>query len=152
MLAGTITVLAISAALGLPSVQQAAAQTPLGRLSANPYDPNSVANPYGAGSPYNPNSINNPYGRFGSPYSNSSASNPYAMQAPRLYDSQGNYRGKLSSNPYDPDSVSNPYGRYGSPYSPDSINNPYGAGNPFSPDSPTNPFGRGLKIIGHDEY
>jgi hypothetical protein len=98
-----------------------------------PYDPRCVNNPYGAGSPYNPNSINNPYGQYGSRYSNKSANNPYATDAPKLYDSQGNYRGRLSSNPYDPDSTSNPYGRYGNKYSPDSINNPYGAGNPYNP-------------------
>jgi hypothetical protein len=98
-----------------------------------PYDPRCINNPYGAGNPYNPNSINNPYGPYGSPYSNKSARNPYATDAPKLYDSQGQYRGRLSSNPYDPDSVSNPYGRYGSQYSPDSINNPYGAGNPYNP-------------------
>ena len=69
---------------------------------------------------------------YGSPYSNSSATNPYTTNAPKIYDKQGNYRGRLSKNPYDPESVSNPYGRYGSPYSSDSINNPYGAGNPYS--------------------
>lgn len=76
----------------------------------------------------------NPYSQNGSQYSNKSWTNPYATDAPKLYDSQGNYRGKLSTNPYDPDSTSNPYGRYGSKYSPDSINNPYGAGNPYSSD------------------
>jgi len=120
----------------------------LGNYSSNPYAPNSTANPYGAGNPYNPNSINNPYSTYGSPYSPKSAINPYSTNAPKLYDSQGNYRGRLSNNPYDPDSVSNPYGRYGSPYSPDSINNPYGAGNPYSLDSPTNPYGQGLQIYG----
>jgi len=122
----------------------------LGNLSANPSAPNSTANPYGGGSRYNANSINNPYGRYGSRYSNQSATNPHATQAPKLYDSQGNYRGRLSSNPYDPESVSNPYGRYGSQYSPESINNRYGAGNPYSPESPSNPFGNGLRIIGDD--
>jgi hypothetical protein len=35
----------------------------LGTLSANPYDPNSVANPYGRyGSRFSPDSINNPNG------------------------------------------------------------------------------------------
>ena len=120
----------------------------LGNYSANPYDPNSTSNPYGAGNPYNPNSINNPYGTYGNPYSPNSATNPYSTDAPKLYDSEGNYRGRLSNNPYDPDSVSNPYGTYGNPYSPDSINNPYGAGNPYSPDSPTNPYGQGLEIYG----
>jgi hypothetical protein len=104
----------------------------LGILNGNPYDPKSITNPYGAGSPYKPNSINNPYGTYGSPYSDRSATNPYTTNAPKIYDKQGNYRGRLSKNPYDPESVSNPYGRYGSPYSPDSINNPYGAGNPYN--------------------
>jgi hypothetical protein len=39
----------------------------LGRLNRNPYDPNSVSNPYGAGSPYAPNGVNNPYTIYGSP-------------------------------------------------------------------------------------
>ena len=74
-----------------------------------------------------------PYSQYGSPYSNKSWTNPDATDAPKLYDGQGNDRGRLSSNPYDPDSTSNPYGgRYGSKYSADSINNPYGAGSPYS--------------------
>ena len=67
-----------------------------------------------------------------------------------MYDSQGNYRGKLSSNPYDADSTSNPYGRYGSPYSSESINNPYGAGSPYAPDSPNNAYGSGWTIVGEE--
>ena len=128
-----------------------AADEYLGNLSANPYAPNSTANTYGAGSRYAPNSINNPASQYGSPYSSTSATNPYTTSAPKLYDSQGNYRGKLSGNRYDPDSVSNPYGRYGSQYSPDSINNPYGAGSPYRADSPNNPYGTGLRIVGDDE-
>lgn len=120
----------------------------LGNYSANPNNPNSTLNPYGAGSPYNANSINNPHGTYGSPHSSRSATNPYATDAPRLYDRKGNYRGKLSSNPYDADSTSNPYGRYGSPYSSESINNPYGAGSPYRGDSPNNPHGEGLEIYG----
>jgi hypothetical protein len=55
----------------------------LGNLSDNPYDPNSVSNPYGRyGSPYSPDSINNPYGRYGSPYSPESPNNPYAIGRP----------------------------------------------------------------------
>jgi hypothetical protein len=55
----------------------------LGRLNANPYDPESVANPYGQyGSPYSSNSINNPYGQYGSPYSANSARNPYTSTPP----------------------------------------------------------------------
>ena len=101
-------------------------------FAACPYDPNCLNNPYGAGNPHRPDGLMNPYSRYGSPYSNKSWTNPYATDAPRIYDNQGRYRGRLSANPYDPDSTSNPYGRYGSPFSPDSINNPYGAGNPFS--------------------
>ena len=101
-------------------------------FSACPYDANCLDNPYGAGSPYKADGINNPYSQYGSPYSNKSANNPYATDAPKMYDSDGNYRGKLSTNPYDPDSVSNINGRFGNPYSSESINNPYGAGNPYS--------------------
>lgn len=104
----------------------------LGALAINKYHPDSLANPHGAGSPYKPDGLMNPYSQYGSPYSNKSWRNPYATDAPKLYDSDGNYRGKLSTNRYDPDSVSNPYGRYGSRFSPDSINNPFGAGNPYS--------------------
>ncbi len=46
----------------------------LGNLNQNPYDPNSVNNPYGQyGSKYSPDSIRNPYGTYGSPYS------PYSL-------------------------------------------------------------------------
>ena len=35
-----------------------------GKLSTNPYDPDSTSNPYGRyGSPFSPDSIKNPYGR-----------------------------------------------------------------------------------------
>lgn len=121
----------------------------LGNLSTNEFDRNSIANQNGAGNPYAPNSVTNEFGRYGSPFSNQSATNPFVTDAPRLYDQQGNYRGKLSANPYDPDSTSNPYGRYGNPYSPDSLNNQFGAGNPYRPDSPTNPYGSGWRIEGH---
>jgi len=51
----------------------------LGNLNQNPYDPNSVNNPYGQyGSKYSPDSIRNPYGTYGSPYSPYSPTNPYA--------------------------------------------------------------------------
>ena len=115
----------------------------LGDVNSNPYDPNSVANPYGRyGSPYSPDSVNNPYGIYGSPYSPYSATNPYTTQAPKIVTPSGKYLGRDSANPYDPDSTSNKFGRYGSPYSPDSINNPYGPyGNPYSFGSSTNPYG-----------
>ena len=126
----------------------AAVAEDLGNLSANPFDPESVGNQFGKGSPFASNGINNPFSPYGSPFSNRSATNPFATDAPRLYDQQGNYRGKLSANPFDPDSTGNPMGRYGSPLSPDSLNNPLGAGNPIRPDSPNNPYGRGWRIEG----
>lgn len=104
----------------------ATAQTYLGNLTANPYLPKAPPQPA--------NTFNNPYGG--------------SSDSPKLYDSQGNFRGNLNSNRYDPDSVANPYGRYGSQYSPDSINNPYGAGSRYNQDSPNNPYGNGLTIIG----
>jgi hypothetical protein len=65
----------------------------LGDLSANELDPNSIANPFGAGSPFSPNSVTNEFGIYGNPYSNQSATNPYATEAPRLYDQKGTYFG-----------------------------------------------------------
>mgnify|MGYP007086420460 CR=1 FL=1 len=116
--------------------------TYLGRLSANPYEDDSTANPYSsAGSPYSAKSVNNRFGSYGSPFSPTSARNPYATDAPKIVAQDGTCLGKLSENCYDPDSVSNPYGRYGSPYSPTSINNPYSTyGSRFSPQSPNNPY------------
>ena len=59
----------------------------LGRLSSNPYDPDSVSNPYGRyGSKYSTDSINNPYGDYGSKYSDKSVNNPYATDAPVIID------------------------------------------------------------------
>lgn len=132
------------------SCTPAVADEYLGQLSADPFNPNSLSNPFGAGNPYKADGLNNPFSRYGNPYSNQSATNPYATEAPKLYDSNGNYRGKLSSNPYDPESISNPYGRYGNPLSSESINNSFGAGNPYRTDSPTNPYGQGLSVFGQD--
>jgi hypothetical protein len=61
----------------------------LGELSANPFNPDSTSNPYGAGSPFKPDSINNPFSPYGSPFSNQSATNPFATDAPMLYDQRG---------------------------------------------------------------
>lgn len=107
-------------------------QSAIGSFSGNRYDPNSLANPYGAGSPYKADGLMNPYSQYGSRYSNESWRNPYATNAPKIYSEDGTYHGRLSTNKYDPDSTSNPYGRYGSKYSSESLNNPYGAGNPYS--------------------
>ena len=49
----------------------------LGKLSTNPYNPDSTSNPYGRyGSKYSPDFINNKYGA-GSPYKVDSPNNPY---------------------------------------------------------------------------
>lgn len=73
------------------TAQAAMAQSPqlyaadgqyLGNMSANPYDANSISNPYGQyGSPYSSTSINNPYSTYGSPYSNLSPNNPYSSSS-----------------------------------------------------------------------
>lgn len=104
----------------------------LGIVNGNPYDPNSLSNPYGAGSRFKADGLKNPHSQYGSPHSSKSASNAFATEPPKLVDEKGNYLGELSSNPFRKDSVSNPHGEYGSPYSQKSINNPHGAGNPFS--------------------
>lgn len=101
---------------------------PVAAAQVCPYDERCLDNPYGAGSPYRTDGLMNPYSRYGSEYSNQSWRNPYATNAPRIYDENGEYRGRLSTNRYDPDSISNPYGRYGSRYSSESLNNPYRAG------------------------
>ena len=120
----------------------------LGTLNANEIDPNLLPDPFGTGNPSDPNSVTNELGPYGNPYSPSSATNFEAINAPRLYDQEGNDRGRLSVKPYDREWVSNPYGRYGNPYSPDSLNNQFGAGNLYRADSPNNPYGRGWRIEG----
>ena len=71
----------------------------LGELSANPFNPNSTSNPYGAGSPFKSDGLNNPFSPYGSPFSNQSATNPHATDAPKLYDQQGQYRGQAERKP-----------------------------------------------------
>lgn len=109
----------------------ATAQTYQGQLTVNPFSTNSVTNPSST---------------FYDPFINQS------FNAPRLYNSQGEYRGKLSDNQYDLDSISNRYGRYGSKYSLESINNPYGAGSQYKLDSPNNPYGSGWDVYSDDGY
>ena len=97
-----------------------------------PYDLNCINNPYGAGNPYKVDGLMNPYSLYGSPYSNRSWTNPFATEPPKIYDRQGNYRGRLSTNPFHPDSISNPFGRYGNPYSYENLIRRYGVGIPYS--------------------
>jgi hypothetical protein len=56
----------------------------LGRLSTNPYDPESTSNTFGAGSPHRADGVNNQFGPYGSSFSPKSAINPYATNAPKL--------------------------------------------------------------------
>ena len=97
-----------------------------------PYDINCINNPYGAGNPYKADGLMNPYSPYGSPYSNRSWNNPFATEPPKIYDRQGNYRGRLSTNPFHPDSISNPFGRYGNPYSYENLMRRFGVGIPYS--------------------
>jgi len=120
----------------------------LGDLSDNELNPNSIFNDIGAYGPLSSTSPRNSIGVYGSPISPFSATNPLAIDPPLLYDQEGNYRGKLSTNTLDHDSISNPLGRYGSSISPDSLNNPLGAGNPLDPGSPNNRLGTGWRIEG----
>jgi hypothetical protein len=57
------------------------------------------SNLFGTGGPFKPDGLKNLFSAYGNPYRNQSATNPFATDAPRLYDQQGNYRGKLSANP-----------------------------------------------------
>ena len=108
-------------------VSPAFAQTDdyLGCWGCSDFDPNSLNNPFGAGSPYAPNSPNNPFGRYGSPFSPDGATNPFTNGGANIYNQDGEFRGKLNANRFDPNSIANPFGRYGSPFSPVSPNNPY---------------------------
>ncbi|MDT8383930.1 MAG: hypothetical protein RRB22_05905 [Gammaproteobacteria bacterium] len=75
----TVLFVTVGAAIaGSPILVDPSTGKYLGNLNNNPYDPNSVSNPYGQyGSKYSPDSINNPYGEYGSPYSDKSPNNPY---------------------------------------------------------------------------
>jgi hypothetical protein len=77
------------------------------KLSANEFEPNSIANQCGAGNPSSSNSVTLEFCLHGNSYSNCSAINPYATEASRPYVREGRDRGKLSTDQYDPNSVSN---------------------------------------------
>lgn len=109
-----------------PTTLRAADGTYLGELSNNPFDPNSVSNPFGKyGSPFSPDSVNNPYGKYGSKFSDQSATNPYTTQAPTIVTPNGQALGQLSANPYLTNSTANPFSTVGSPFSPTSVTNPF---------------------------
>ena len=124
----------------IPPMASEVQSTYLGKLSSNPYDSESISNPYSRyGSSFG-QTVNNPFSSFGSPFSPTSITNPYTYDAPRIYASDGTYLGKLSSNRYDQESISNPYGRYGNPYG-NTLANPYSKyGSPYSTESWMNPY------------
>ena len=67
----------------------------LGKLSENPYNPDSTSNEYGQhGSKYSSNSINNQYGQYGSKYPPDSINNPYGAGSPYRQDSPTNLYGE----------------------------------------------------------
>jgi len=75
--------------------------TYLGTVNNNPYDSESISNPYGKyGSPYSSESINNSYGKYGSPYSSESATNPYGTSSKSFGFSQGTSKQGESLNEY----------------------------------------------------
>ena len=78
-----ITALAPLTSRANPPVLVAADGTFLGVASANPYDLDSISNPFGLyGSEYSANSINNPYGIYGSEFSTESTTNPFFVSEP----------------------------------------------------------------------
>lgn len=94
----------------------------IGNYNANIADPYSVSNPLGLfGNPKNVLSVNNPQGKYGSKTSNESAQNPFATNAPKLFNQDGKYRGRLSANIQDSDSIRNKKGKYGNRNSSDSL-------------------------------
>ena len=61
----------------LPSSTLSTSLPPLGKLSANPFEPDSTSNQFGRyGSPFSPDSLNNQFGA-GNPFRPDSPNNPY---------------------------------------------------------------------------
>ncbi len=104
----TLIVLFLILCLTIPALAQVQIYAPdgtyLGNVTNNPYDPNSISNPYGQyGSPYSSKSINNPYGKYGSPWSPQSPNSmvaPGAPMAPPLEPNPG-----VAPSPRRPDAV-----------------------------------------------
>ena len=56
----------------------------LGDASSNPFDKDSVSNPFGKyGSHFEKDSVNNEFGQYGSPFSKDSVNNPFATGGSR---------------------------------------------------------------------
>ncbi len=75
---------------------------------------------HNAGRP--PAPFNDPYARgpmesYGQPYHREQLTlNPNSTQAPKLYDREGNYRGRWSEDALDKDSIANPTSQYSKTY------------------------------------
>ncbi len=81
----TILISISTTSLGLanPPVLVAEDGTFLGVESANPFDLDSISNPFGLyGSEYSATSINNPYSLYGSEFSTESTTNPFLVSEP----------------------------------------------------------------------
>src|SRR5690606_25728473 len=77
----------------------------LGELTSNPYQADSICNPYGSyGSKYSSTSIWNEFGQYGSPYSSKSAFNKLASDPPLLV-SDGKVVGYLTTNTLKPGAI-----------------------------------------------
>ena len=57
------------------------------------YIPNTTSNPYAGGTIFNQNGINNPYEGYGTSSTYESFNNPGAIEAPKLFDENGDYKG-----------------------------------------------------------
>jgi hypothetical protein len=77
----------------------------LGRITDNPYDSESITNPYGPyGSAYSGTSIFNAYAQYGSQYGTLSLNNPYSQKPPKLM-IDGRLLGLVSANPNIPNRI-----------------------------------------------
>lgn len=73
--------------------------TPLGKITTNKFDPDSIINEFGTyGNRFNSSSIHNEFGKYGSQYSQYSAFNEFASEPPLIVDTNGAFIGYLSKN------------------------------------------------------
>ena len=68
------------------TTNQCVAQDYLGRVSSNPFLPDSTANPFSLyNNEFYPDSPKNPFGIYGNEFSPYSANNPFAVDTPQIY-------------------------------------------------------------------
>jgi hypothetical protein len=106
----------------------------LGELSANPFNPNSTSNPFGAGSPF----------------SNQSTTNPFATDVPRLFARLSGFSGPSGFSDSS-DGVSDPANKTDQIDQTNEINQfrlSIRRRESLQPQQSTNPYGRGLRIEG----